>query len=151
MSGTFKQPQLTDYQFAGCVWTAPDGARFLLLPKTIVWYFRATSGTQTNGIEQSFDPDYDVLVKSIGGYESNEAGDVCYVQVQWPDGRYLSNPGLPVWDFIGTGLRGFLLEQGEIIPRGQKVKFNVDNSGNEDDTDLALYFEGVVLIPMVEA
>ena len=146
---SFRIPKLTDYQLKGCIWQAPDGSKFLPMPYTVPWYFHAAASSIKLGVEQAFHSEFDFYINAIGGIQNKQDGDVTYIQVQWPDGRYLSNPGLPVWDFIGTGMRGFCIESGERVAHGSKVKLNVDNSGNDEDCDIALFFEGVLLVPMV--
>lgn len=136
----------------GCTWRAPSGQLFLPLAHTIPWYFQAALSKAYQGIEQGMNADYDFLVKAIGAVVDTPGNNTTLVQIQWPDGRYLSNPGLSVFDFIGTGLRGWGLDNPELIPRGAKVKLNVDNSGNSlSVVNLALFFEGVLLVPMEAA
>ena len=93
---------------------------------------------------------YDFVINGISAVVDVTGDDETLLQIQWPDGRYLSNPGLPVWDFIGTGLRGWVLENPEVIAHGSKVKLNIDNSGNGSNVNLGLFFEGVLRIPMVQ-
>jgi hypothetical protein len=71
------------------------------------------------------------------------------LQVQWPGGRYLSRPGFSVFDFLGTGFRGRLIDEPETIARGDKVRLNIDATAAASDVNLALYFEGVLRLPMV--
>lgn len=150
MTNGFALPALTDYQLQACAWTSPEGAAFLELPHTIPWYFTAAAGTAYPGVEQAMSAQYDFVVKGISAVVDFTGLDETLVQIQWPDGRFLSNPGLPVWDFIGTGLRGWVLENPELIAHGSKLKVNTDNSANFSAVNLALFFEGVLRIPMVQ-
>lgn len=149
-ASNFTLPSLTDYQLQACSWTSPDGAMFLELPHTIPWYFAAAADTLYAGIEQAMSAQYDFVINGISAVVDVTGDDETLLQIQWPDGRYLSNPGLPVWDFIGTGLRGWVLENPEVIAHGSKVKLNIDNSGNGSNVNLGLFFEGVLRIPMVQ-
>lgn len=101
-----------------------DGEEYLELPFTVPWYFLAAAGVSSEGLELAMSADYDFEVHAVSAV-IGAPGPLA--QIQWPDGRYLSNPGLPMFDFIGTGQRGFLLENPELIPRGAKVKVNVSN------------------------
>lgn len=150
-ASNFTLPSLTDYQFQSCSWTSPEGATYLELPHTISWYFQALADTDYPGLEQAMSAQYDFVIHAIGAVVDVTGDDETLVQIQWPDGRFLSNPGLPVWDFIGTGLRGWNLENPELIAHGSKVKLNVDNTDNSSNVNLALFFEGVLRIPMVQS
>lgn len=145
-AGTRYRIDQTPDRLKRCTWVSPDGRVFLELPHTIPWYYTAAALTLYQGVEQGMNPDYDFLVKAISSV-SDVPGTL--IQIQWPDGRFLSNPGLPVYDFIGVGLRGWVLENPEILPRGSKVKLQVDNSANGSAVNLDLFFEGVLRIPMV--
>lgn len=136
----------TPDQLAGCTWTSPEGRVFLELPHAMPWYYTAAGSTLYQGIEQGMNPDYDFIVKAICAVIDVP---VTLIQIQWPDGRFLSNPGLPMYDFIGTGLRGWVLENPELIQRGEKIKLQVDNSANASAVNLDLFFEGLLRIPMV--
>ena len=115
--GTLTRPQET------CI-VIEDGEEFVELPFTVPWYFLAAAGVNSEGLELAMSADYDFEVRAVSAV-IGAPGPLA--QIQWTDGRYLSNPGLPVFDFIGTGERGFLLENPELIPRGAKVKVNVSN------------------------
>ena len=147
---SFTVPKLTDMQFRACNWTSPAGADFLPLAHTIPWYFTAAATTLYQGIEQAMNSQYDFLVTGISAVVDVTGNNETLLQIQWPDGRFLSNPGLPVWDFIGTGLRGWVLENPELIPHGTKVKLNIDNSNNSSIVNLGLFFEGLLRVPMVQ-
>jgi hypothetical protein len=71
------------------------------------------------------------------------------VQVQWPDGRYLSNPGVDLFSFVGTGRRGRLINPHKRMPPASKIRFNIDNRTVGQDVNLELYFEGVLRVPLM--
>jgi hypothetical protein len=137
----------TDYQISACSkWTAPDGARFLELPFVVPFYQLVTAGQVLNGVEVACSSEFDFLAKVLSS-TTTVAGAL--VQVQWPGGRYLSSSGLSVFDFLGTGMRGRLIDEHELISRGDKVRLNIDASAAVADVNLSLFFEGVLRLPMV--
>jgi len=92
-------------------------------------------------------PRYEFAVKLIGNTGITPG---TLVQVQWPDARYLSNPGIDVFSFWGTGRRGRLLDPIKRLRPASKIRFNIDNSGVGVQSDLEIYFEGVLRIPLVK-
>jgi hypothetical protein len=112
-------------QKSACVVTEPDGRQFLELPFVVPVFVRVLAGQVVQGLEVSVSGEYDFQVRVISAALLTGGPRV---QVEWPDGRYLSTPGLPLFDFVGTGMRGRLLENPETIGRTEKILLNVDNS-----------------------
>jgi hypothetical protein len=116
---------LTSAQAGACLKTEPDGRQFLEIPYVVPFYVRVAPGQIANGLEVAINSEYEFRVMVISATLVTQGPRL---QVQWPDGRYLSRPGIPVFDFIGTGMRGRLLEEPETIGRTEKILLNVDNS-----------------------
>lgn len=139
--------KLDDYQIAACdLWTAPDGTVYVPVPFVVPITFRAAAGVAYPGVEIGCDSEFDFEASVISAVVIVPGATV---QVQWPDGRYNSNPGIPVYDFIGTGKRALLLDPPELIPRGDKIRLNIQ--GGAVDSTINLFFEGVLKVPMVKS
>lgn len=142
-----KLATLTDYQLKACNrWTLPDGSVKLPLPRVIPFYVTVLAGQILNDVEVGTPPEFDFLCKVVS---STGVTPGTLIQVQWPDGRYLSNPGVDYFGFVGTGRRGRLVSPHKFCQRNSKIRVNLDNSGVGSDADIEIYFEGVVLVDLV--
>lgn len=138
---------LADYQLKGCnKWVLPDGKVKLPLPKIVPFFITITAGQILQDVEVGTPNDYDFVCKVVS---STGVTPGTIVQVQWPDGRYLSNPGIDFFSFVGTGRRGRLVSPHKFCPRNSKIRLNLDNSNVAVDADMEIYFEGIVLVDLV--
>lgn len=146
----YRQAELTAQQIAACgTWQSEAGQMFLELYQVIPWYFLVNAGALVENQEQAISPEYDFVCRQIGclcpGWSP-------IVKIRWPDGRSLSNPGLPLFDIIGTGRDALLLEAPELLARGQKIRLDIDNTvAHSVQTNIQLFFEGWLRIPMVQS
>lgn len=144
----YRQMRLSDLQLKSCTrWVAPDGVVYLEIPYTLPFYKTIAAGAFADDTELGTPPEYEFAVKVISNTGVTPG---TLVQIRWPDGRYLSNPGIDVFGFIGTGRRGRLMSNPKRLRPNSKIRFNIDNSGVEVASSLELYFEGVLRIPLVK-
>jgi hypothetical protein len=144
----YRQLQLTDLQISACQrWQTPEGTQLFELPHILPFFqgFAANLPLVTD-VELGTPPEFDFVVKAIGN-TSQTPGTL--VQVQWPDGRYLSSAGVDVYSFWQTGKRGRLLDRPKRMPPSSKIRLSVDNSAVGSISNQELYFEGVLLVPMI--
>jgi hypothetical protein len=138
---------LTDYQLKSCnKWQLPGGLTKLAVPHTLPFF--VSVGPNTNDVlndqELSTPADHDFICKVVSC--TNIAPNTA-VQIQWPDGRYLSNPGLDFFSFVGTGRRGRLISPHKFCPKASKIKLNFVNTGA--NAEMEIYFEGVILVDLI--
>jgi hypothetical protein len=147
---TYRQLALSDLQIQACSrWRDPAGREFLELFHVIPFYMTlAANAAPLSDVELGIHSEFDFVCKAIG-YTGQTAGTL--VQIQWPDGRYLSQSGLDVFNFVQTGKRGRLIDPQKVCPRGEKIRLNIDNSAVGETSSLELYFEGVLRVPMIAA
>lgn len=141
---------LSDLQMKTCTrWQGPDNRVFLELPKTISLYqsFGANAAPVPD-IELGTPPNYDFICKVVS-YTGITPGTI--IQIQWPDGRYLSNPGVDAFSFWGTGKRGRLLSVHKRMPPSSKIRVTCDNSAVGSVSNVELHFEGVLRVPMIQS
>jgi hypothetical protein len=128
-------------------WQAPGGMVFLELPRILSFFQTfAANAAPAPDIELGTPPDFDFVCKVVS-YTGITPGTI--LQIQWPDGRYLSNPGVDAFSFIGTGMRGRLLTAFKKMPPSSKIRITVDNSQVAAVSAVELHFEGVLRIPLV--
>jgi len=140
--------QLTDMQLTNCTkWVAPNGDVLLPLPHTIPFYYQIGAGLVQPDLELATPSESAFVCKVIS---STGVTPGTLVQIQWPDGRYLSNPGVDFFSFVGTGRRGRLLDPYKYLPPSSKIKINLDNSAVGSAANMEIYFEGVLLVKMVK-
>jgi len=142
--------ELTDEQIVACAgFTAPDGATFLELPAVLSFVQTFTANAQpVEDLELGTFPSWDFVVCSVE-YTGVTPGTI--VQIQWPDGRYLMNPGIDAFSFIGTGKRGRLVDPEKLLRKQSKIRINVDNSNVGESSTVELYFYGYVRVPFAPA
>ena len=139
---------ITDYQLQGCnKWTLGQATK-LAIAHTIPFFQQILAGQVLNDIELATPPDHDFICKVVS---STGVTPGTLVQIQWPDGRYLSNPGVDFFSFVGTGRRGRLISPHKQCPRSSKIRLNLDNSLVDSTANLEIYFEGVVLVELVNS
>lgn len=144
----FREMKLTAMQIVACSrWRAPDGVEYLEVAHVLPFFQTVAAGAVLEDIELGTPARYNFAVKLIS-FTGVTPGTL--IQVQWPDGRYLSNPGVDFFSFVGTGRRGRLIWPHKIIEPGQKIRLNIDNTGVNVAANLPLFFEGVLRVPMVE-
>ena len=143
-----RQLALSDLQLASCTrWVNPQGVTVLPVFHTITWFYQIAAGATADGIEIATHPEFpfEARVLSFTGVTPGTL-----VRVQWPDGRYLSNPGIDFFSFVRTGKNGRLLDPVKILPPAQKIRLDVDNSNVEGVAVLELYLEGVLQVPLIQ-
>ena len=147
---SLRELHLSDLQANACgVWQAPNGVKYLAVPHTIPVFASLTAmQAPIYDYEESTPPQYEFLIKAVS-YTGITPGTL--IQIQWPDGRYLQNAGVDFFSFCGTGKRARWLEKPKRVPPNAKIRLNLDNSGVNAVSNIELYFEGVLLVPMVTA
>ena len=145
---SLRQIKLSDLQVNACgKWKAPNGTDILHLPFTLP-AFRTLTANQpvVSDFEIGTPPEFGFLVKALS-YTGLTPGTL--IQVQWPDGRYLQNTPVDFFSFCGTGKRARWLEAPKLCPPSSKIRLTIDNSAVGSESDIELYFEGVLRVPMV--
>lgn len=149
---SLRQLQLTDKQLQSCTrWVNPQGLTILPVPHTIPWYYQIAANGTAFGVEVATHPEFPFLIKVIG-FTGVTPGTL--VRLQWPDGRYLSNPGVDFFSFVRTGRLGRVINAqngGKLVQPGQKIRFDLDNSAVGSTSVIELYLEGVLQVPLVKA
>jgi hypothetical protein len=140
------KPILLDrMQFKACSkWVAPTG-KLLPITFTIPFYLALTAGTIYEDQEQAVTTPgkYPFKLRAIGVFLSAPGPTVRF---QWPNGRYLSPVGVPVFNYIGTGKRGRLIDPPVTMQDTEVIRMDIDNTAGGAQ-QLAIFFEGVVLVP----
>lgn len=141
--------ELSDLQLASCTrWVSPEGVVYLELPYVLPFFRTVAAGAMVDDAELGTPPGYEMACKAIS---STGVTPGTLVQIQWPDGRYLSNPGVDFFSFVGTGRRAWsLADTPKRLRPASKIRFNIDNSGVAVASELEIYFEGVLRIPLVK-
>jgi hypothetical protein len=155
---SLRELRLTDLQLRACsLWTDPDGSQYLPVYKCLPFYFVAPANPPTTtpiqDTELGTPPRYRFLCKVISAAFSQTANPSIptpKIQIQWPDGRYLSNPALPVFSFVGTGKNGRLVWPHKMCPPSSKLRMNVDNTASTVAYQVQMFFEGCLLVPLTE-
>ena len=146
MNARLREMRLSDLQLKSCTrWRAPDGVVYLEVPYVLPFYLSVAAGAVLDDIELGTPPEFELACKQIC---STGITPGTLIQIQWPDGRYLSNPGVDFFSFVGTGRRARGLEFPKRIRPSSKIRLNIDNSGAAA-ADLEIYFEGVLRVPLV--
>ena len=145
---SLRQLKLSDLQVNSCGrWTAPNGTVFIELPHTLAVYTTlAANAPIVTDYEQATPPEFSFFAKAISNTGLTPG---TLVQVQWPDGKYLSNVPVDAFSFWGTGKRARWLEIGKLCPPSSKIRLTFDNSAVDAESDVEMFFEGVLRIPMV--
>jgi hypothetical protein len=147
MNTKLREMRLSDLQLKTCTrWRAPDGVVYLEIQHTLPFYRTVAAGAVLDDVELGTPPEFEFACKQIS---STGVTPGTLIQIQWPDGRYLSNPGVDFFSFVGTGRRARGLEFPKRIKPASKIRFNIDNSGVPTSADLEIYFEGVLRVPLV--
>lgn len=140
---------ITDYQLQGCnKWTLGTTVTKLAIPHTLAFYQQILNGAVLNDVEIATPAEHDFICKVVS---STGVTPGTLVQIQWPDGRYLSNPGVDFFSFVGTGRRGRLITPHKLCRKSSKIKLNLDNSLVGSTANLEIYFEGVLLVDLVNS
>lgn len=139
--------KLSDLQLNGCgVFTLPNGSQILELPWTVPVFTSVAALTTVEDFEVSTHPEFAFEVKAVS-YTGLVPGTL--IQIQWPDGLYLQNTPVDFFSFCGTGKRARWLEVPKLCGTNAKIRLNINNSAVDQQSDIELYFEGVLKIPMV--
>jgi hypothetical protein len=141
-----KAVALDRMQFQACSkWVHPSHGKILPITFTIPFFFAMTAGQNYEGVEQALSTPgkYSFKLRAIGAYL---AAPGPLVRFQWPNGRYLSNLPIPVFSYIGTGKRGRLIDPPIKMEDSDVIRMDIDNSSGGTQ-QLAIFFEGVVLVP----
>lgn len=148
MSG-LRQLQLTDLQLSTCTrWVNPSGVTVLPVPYTIPFYYQIAASSVADGVEIATHADFPFLLKVLS-FTGVTPGTL--IRLQWPDGRYLSNPGLDFFSFVRTGKLGRLLDPHKLLLPAQKLRLDIDNSGVGSASVIEMYLEGTLQVPLVNA
>jgi hypothetical protein len=145
---SLRQIKVSDLQVNGCgKYVDPSGAVFLELFQVVpVFTSLVANQAVVPDYEQGTPPEFAFLVKAIS-YTGLTPGTL--VQIQWPDGRYLQSAPIDMFSFCGTGKRARWLEAPKLCPPNSKIRLLLDNSAVDSPSDVELYFEGVLRVPMV--
>jgi hypothetical protein len=144
----YRQLELTDLQVSACSrWRDPAGREFLELPNMIPFFRVVPGGASLFDVELGIPAEFDFLCKAIGAVTDGTIGMV--TRIQWPDSRYLQASPIDFQRFCRTGKRGRLIDPHKLCEKGQKIRLSLDNTANEEQVGIELYFEGVLRIPMV--
>lgn len=144
--GALRLATLSDLQLANCSRWINQKAQYLELPYYLSLYQQLQASQILPDVQVSTPPQYDFLMKVVS-YTGITPGTL--VQIQWPDGRYLSNPGVDAFSFIGTGKRGRLISTFKLCPASSKIRVTLDNSNVTAVRNVELHFEGVLRVPLV--
>lgn len=139
---------ITDYQLQGCNKWSLGSVTKLAIPHTIAFYQQIAANAVLNDVEIATPSDHDFICKVVS---STGVTPGTLVQIQWPDGRYLSNPGVDFFSFVGTGRRGRLVTPHKLCRKSAKIRLNLDNSLVNSTANLEIYFEGVILVELVNS
>ncbi len=138
--------QLTAAKLRACIPYNCDKGKFLQLPFVPFFQHTIVNGTgvyfQESGLEQGFPPEYDFLVHGLGSIVSLP---YMYARIQWPNGHYLSQNPVDMFNFGGTGRNGRLFTEPIFIPKGDTARIDVGTQ--QAAATLQLFFEGCILIP----
>jgi len=139
---------LSKYQYRECSrWLPPSGAKILPVPFTIPFLFQVTAAQQFSLEQAVATPGgYPFSLRAIGGWVAVPGPTIRF---QWPNGRYLSPVGIPLFGFFGTGKSGRLLDKPVRIEHTEVIRMDIDNTSGATQ-NIAIFFEGVVLIPFTE-
>jgi|SRR5882672_2557462 len=133
-------------QFQACSnWVQPSHSKILPVTFTIPFIFALTAGQTYEGVEQAIStPGKNTFcLRAIGVFLAAPGPTVRF---QWPNGRYLSPIPIPVFNYIGTGKRGRLIDPVVKMKDADVIRMDIDNSAGGTQ-QLAIFFEGVVLVP----
>jgi hypothetical protein len=144
----YRQLELSDLQIQSCSrWRDPAGREFLELFHVIPFYLTlGANAAPLSDVELGIHSEFDFVCTAIG-YTGQTPGTL--VQIQWPDGRYLSQTGVDVFNFVQTGKRGRPIAPQKVCERGTKIRLNIDNSAVGEASSLELFFEGLLRVPMI--
>ena len=138
--------KITAAKLRACVPYECDRGRFLQLPCVPVFQYTITNDTgayfSVPGLEQGFPPEFNFLCHGIGSIASLA---YTYARIQWPNGHYLSQNPVDMFNFCGTGRNGRLFEEPVFIQKGETVRIEVGTQ--QAASTLQLFFEGCILIP----
>lgn len=141
--------QLSDLQLGSCSgWMNPSGTRYLELHHVLPYFNQVGAGDLLDDEEVGTPAQYPFVVKAVS-FTGVTPGTL--VQIQWPDGRYLSNPGIDFFSFVGTGRRGRLIDPHKVLLANSKIRMNIDNTAVGSAANMEIYFEGCLRIPLVNA
>ena len=144
---SLRELNISDLQVNACgKWVSPGGMTFLELPHTVTTFTSIAAGVAVPEYEQGTPAEFEFLVKAIS-FTGITAGTL--IQIQWPDGRYLQSKPVDFFSFVGTGKRARWLEAPKLCPPNSKIRLTIDNSAAGSQSDIELYFEGVLRVPMV--
>jgi hypothetical protein len=143
-----RQLQLNDLQLSTCTrWVNPAGVTVLPIPHVIPFYYQIAASSVADGVEIATHAEFPFLLKVLS-FTGTTPGTL--VRLQWPDGRYLSNPGLDFFSFIRTGRLGRLIDPHKRLLPAQKIRLDIDNSAVGSAAVLELYLEGVLEVPLIQ-
>lgn len=145
---SLRQLQPSDLQVNACgKWTAPNGTKYLELYHVVpVFTSVAANALPIVDYEVGTPAEFAFVAKCIS-YTGLTPGTL--IQVQWPDGRYLQSSPVDMFSFCGTGKRARWLEIPKVCPPDSKIRLKIDNSLVDVQSDIEMYFEGVLRVPMV--
>jgi hypothetical protein len=140
---------LTKYQLRACMkWVPPSNTKLLPVAFTIPFLFQVVAGQQYS-LEQAVSTPggYPFLLRAVGGFVAVPGPNVRF---QWPNGRYLSSTPVPLFGFFGTGKSGRLLDPAVPMQHTEVIRMDINNV-NGPTQNIGIFFEGLVLIPFMEA
>lgn len=144
---SLRELRLTDLQLQTCTrWVNPPGVTVLPVPHTIPFFYQIAANSFADGVELATHAEFPFLLKVIS-FTGVTPGTL--IRIQWPDGRYLSNPGVDFFSFVRTGRLGRLMDPHKLLPPAQKLRLDLDNSAVGTAAVIELYLEGVLQVPLV--
>lgn len=142
-----KPAPLTNLQLTTCTRWQENNAYYLQLPHVLSFYGQYSANQPPIPDREIGTPAFIFVCKVVSFTGVTPAS---IIQIQWPDGRYLTNPGIDMFSFCGTGKRGWLLDSPKRMAPNSKIRISVDNSLANSVADIELHFEGVILAPLVK-
>lgn len=121
--------RLADFNFSKCGRPImPDGARFVDIPKRLVYNNPLPASTLLPDERQGTHGDTVFFLRALSFIQSGSTGKT-YLRVQWPNGNFLSNaPELINGAFEWGSYRRVLRNAVQIAP-GEQIRFSIQNTG----------------------
>lgn len=133
--------RLIDFNLSQCgVPQLPDGARYVEIPKTLVYNNQLAVSAFLPDERQGTQSDTVFILKAIQMLPPPTAA--VYVRFQWPNGRFLQN--VPVEVLVGIGFSEYrkALRRGVLIRPGEQIRISLQNFSAVTVVPIVILFEG---------
>jgi hypothetical protein len=135
--------KLADFQYNQCGRpTMPDGARYIDIPKSLVYNNVIAASGQLPDERQSTHSNTVFMLRSIQAQVTPATINLT-VRIQWPDGNFLSNVPTLFYLSYGLGFERRLFRRPVIIRPGEQIRIQFINS-TATQAQLVFAFEGVL-------